>query len=99
METYLLINIVFILGVILAFRIKIKKPSKKSLLLLAILLVMTAVFDSIIVGLDIVSYVPSNILGIYIGNAPIEDFFYAVLAVLLVPTVWNMMEKKHVKKS
>jgi len=99
METYLLINIVFILGVILAFRIKIKKPSKKAWLLLAILLVLTAIFDSIIVGLDIVGYVPTNILGIYIGNAPIEDFFYAVLATLLVPVVWNMTEKKRVKKS
>lgn len=93
METYLLINIIFIAGVWLAFRIRPKKPTKVWLLTLACLLALTAIFDSVIVGLDIVGYDSEKILGIFIGKAPIEDFFYAVLAVILIPTAWKAAEK------
>lgn len=95
MATYLLVNLVFLLAVLAAYRIRPRKPSKAWLLTLAGLLVMTAVFDSLIVGFGIVGYDTDKILGVYIGNAPIEDFFYAVLAVILVPTVWKLMEKRH----
>ena len=95
MATYLLVNLVFLAAVMIAYKIRPRKPSKTWLLTLAALLVMTAVFDSLIVGSDIVGYDTNKILGIYIGNAPVEDFFYAVLAVILVPTVWKLMEKKH----
>jgi lycopene cyclase domain-containing protein len=58
---------------------------------------MTAVFDSIIVGLSIVSYDPSKILGIFVGFAPIEDFFYALFACLVVPLLWNGLKAKDKK--
>lgn len=60
------------------------------LLTLCILIVTTAVFDSIIIAAGIVGYDTSKLLGIYIGHAPIEDFFYAVLACVVVPAVWEI---------
>lgn len=95
MVMYLLVNLIFILIVIVIFRIKPKKPSRVAVLTLGALLVLTAIFDSLIVGFGIVSYDPSRILGIFIGKAPIEDFFYAVLAVVLVPTIWKLAGKKN----
>jgi lycopene cyclase domain-containing protein len=82
-------------------RIKPKRPTKRILLTVGILIVMTAIFDSIIIALGIVDYNPDKILGLYVGNAPIEDFFYAILAVLIVPVIWNGLSitksKSHAK--
>ena len=96
METYLLVNLVFLAGVWVAFRMRFKKPTKANMIALVALLVLTAVFDSLIVGFGIVGYDSEKILGLYIGNAPVEDFFYAILAALLIPALWERMEKKHV---
>lgn len=89
MATYLILNIVFMIVVIALLRMKPARPSKRTLITLVILLVMTAVFDSIIIALSIVDYNPDKILGLYIGFAPIEDFFYALFAVIVVPLIWN----------
>lgn len=76
----------------------IKKPTKAWWLTLAILLVLTAVFDSLIIWAEIVGYDTQKILGLYVGKAPIEDFFYAVLAVVIVPALWNLFGDKKAKE-
>lgn len=98
MATYLLVNCIFLLVVIILFPVRIKKPSKAILFTLLGLLVLTAIFDSLIVNFEIVGYNTSHILGVYVGAAPIEDFFYALLAVMIVPTLWRIMGKKHDRK-
>jgi lycopene cyclase domain-containing protein len=99
MATYVIVNIIFIAIVLLLLRERPGRPSRASLITLAILLALTAVFDSIIVGLSIVGYDASKIIGLYIGNAPIEDFFYAVLAVIVVPTLWQKIGDTHARKN
>jgi lycopene cyclase domain-containing protein len=99
MATYVIVNIVFIAIILLLLRARPRRPSRASLTTLAILLALTAVFDSIIVGLSIVGYDASKIIGLYIGNAPIEDFFYAVLAVIVVPTLWQKIGDTHARKN
>jgi lycopene cyclase domain-containing protein len=61
-------------------------------LALLALFVMTAIFDNVIIMLDIVAYEPSHILGLYVGRAPIEDFFYCIGAVLLLPYLWRRFD-------
>ena len=94
MATYLIVNLVFLTIVLILLRVRFRRPTKALLITLALLLTMTALFDSIIVGLDIVGYNTDKILGIYIGHAPIEDFFYAVLAVIIVPVLWSKIPTK-----
>ena len=99
MATYLLVNILF-LAVVLAvfrivFRVHWRRPSKAWLLTLTSLILLTAVFDSFIVGFGMVAYNPAMTLGINIGAAPIEDFFYALLAAILIPLLWKILEKKY----
>jgi lycopene cyclase domain-containing protein len=89
MATYLLVNIVFLAIVSIILRIDLRRPSKIWLLTLGALTILTAVFDSMIISFGMVAYDPTQILGIKFGTAPIEDFFYALLAVILVPTLWN----------
>jgi lycopene cyclase domain-containing protein len=91
MATYLILNIIFIAVVVALLRLKFARPSRAWLATLAILIVLTAIFDTIIIHFDIVGYDEGKLLGIYIGAAPIEDFFYAILAVILIPTLWNKL--------
>ena len=58
---------------------------------MALLLVMTAVFDNIMIGVGLVGYDSSLISGAFIGIAPLEDFAYAIAAVVLLPTLWSLL--------
>jgi lycopene cyclase domain-containing protein len=58
------------------------------------MLLVTLVFDNIIIGLEIVGYDSSKISGILLGLAPIEDFAYTVVAVLAVGIIWTKMTKE-----
>jgi lycopene cyclase domain-containing protein len=60
------------------------------LITIGILLIFTAVFDSFIVSLGIVAYDHTKLLGLSIGSAPIEDFFYAILAGFMIPLLWKL---------
>jgi lycopene cyclase domain-containing protein len=55
---------------------------------LVVMLVLTAVFDNLIIGFGLVDYDPALISGVRIGVAPLEDFAYTVLALIVVPVVW-----------
>jgi lycopene cyclase domain-containing protein len=55
------------------------------------MLLLTVVFDNAIILSGIVGYDKTKISGVMIGAAPIEDFFYTVAAVLIVPSVWTFL--------
>ena len=59
---------------------------------LAVVLVMTAVFDNVMIGVGLVGYDESKISGALIGIAPLEDFAYAIAAVVLLPSLWTLLE-------
>jgi lycopene cyclase domain-containing protein len=58
---------------------------------LVVLLLLTAVFDNVIVGTGLVAYAPDRILGLRIGVAPVEDFAYPVAAALALPALWALL--------
>ena len=90
MATYVALNVVF-LAVILAV-LKWRRLlvwDRSAIVTLLILIVCTAVFDSLIIAAGIVDYDTTKLLGIYIGTAPIEDFMYALLAAVIVPALWK----------
>lgn len=93
MFTYLTLNLAFMAVVVaVLWYFKLLRWDRMMGWLLVILLVLTALFDSLIVSTEIVAYDPTKLLGIYIGAAPIEDFMYSLLVVLLVPNLWKKME-------
>ncbi|GLI29110.1 hypothetical protein ARHIZOSPH14_33520 [Agromyces rhizosphaerae] len=57
----------------------------------ALLLALTAIFDSIMIGVGLVAYDPELRSGITIGLAPLEDFAYTVAAVLALPALWVLL--------
>ncbi len=60
----------------------------------AVLLVMTAVFDNIMISVGLVAYNESLISGAFIGVAPLEDFAYAVAAIIGLPSLWVLLERR-----
>lgn len=89
MATYIILNVIVLavlVGIVRRRAIFNTKPFNITLL---ILLLTTAIFDSLIVVNNIVAYNHSKILGIYIGSAPIEDLCYALAAAIIVPALWH----------
>jgi lycopene cyclase domain-containing protein len=58
---------------------------------LAVLLLTTAVFDNVMIGIGLVGYDGSLISGVFIGIAPLEDFAYPIAAAVLLPAVWSLV--------
>lgn len=82
---YLGLNAVF-LGALAILTIPVVKqlPWRPIGLATVALLVITAIFDNVIIGLGIVAYDETKISGIMVGLAPIEDFAYSLAAPILI---------------
>lgn len=94
MFTYLILNLIVMLVVIVGLKIIPRWPSRPWRLMFVALITLTLIFDSLMISLGFFYYSPDKILGITIGAAPIEDFFYAVLAAIMIPALWYKLEKK-----
>ncbi len=68
-----------------------RRPFVAALITLGILLVVTAVFDNVMIGVGLVGYNRSLISGAFIGVAPLEDFAYAIAAAILLPSLWTLL--------
>jgi len=95
--TYTLLNVVFLLVVALvaiAAVVARRAPRWRAVGLAAVLLLaLTAIFDNLIIGTGLVAYDDSLISGVRIGLAPIEDFAYTVAALVLLPSVWELLRR------
>ena len=98
MATYLILNLLF-LGVILwVLRAAGTLHWNRTIIVvLVILLVLTALFDSLIVATGIVAYDTDKLLGLTIGTAPIEDFFYTILVAVMIPALWKKLEPRRAR--
>ena len=100
--TYSLLNSVFIGLAIWFAAIAIVMSSRRGVkftpplwwtfgITLVIMMITTAVFDNVIIGVGLVAYDPSTLLGSYIGLAPLEDFGYTLAAVIILPVLWILL--------
>ena len=96
--TYWALNAVFLVpaAAVLALAL-LRRRAKGAPAALAVtavvLLVLTAVFDNVMIAAGLFSYNPERISGAFIGIAPLEDFAYALAAVLLLPALWMLLGK------
>ena len=58
---------------------------------LVVLLVLTAIFDNLMIAAGLVAYDDALTSGLRLGLAPIEDFSYAIAAAVFVPSVWSVL--------
>ena len=98
--TYWALNAVFLTVVLIVVAIAMVQQRKQRTnsgnrlnwaaigLTMVILLVMTAIFDNVMIGVGLVGYNHDLISGVFVGIAPLEDFAYAIAAVVLLPALW-----------
>lgn len=100
MATYLVLNIV-VMAIVLGVMawLKILRWDSVMLWLLVGTLLLTAIFDSVIIGIGVVDYNFDKTMGVKIGYAPVEDFMYTILAVLMIPAIWKKMEALDVRQN
>jgi len=96
--TYLILNVLFFITLVMFIPNTFKKPPKAWWVTLAGLFVLTAIFDPIMISLGFFEYTPSKIIGLTFFGAPIEDFFYAVYAATIIPLIWNRIGERKAEK-
>lgn len=90
--TYPLLVIPFLIVTAIVTGLSARRPGfgrrmRASLVAAVALLLLTAVFDNIMIALELFTYPEQHLSGIRIGLAPIEDFSYPLCAAFGVPAV------------
>jgi lycopene cyclase domain-containing protein len=55
------------------------------------LLVLTAVFDSLMIAADLFRFDESRLVGVRVLLAPVEDFAWPLAAALALPALWALL--------
>ncbi len=96
--TYWALNAIFlalVAAVALAAVLSHRGPRWASVgLVLVGVLVLTAVFDNVMISIGLVGYDAAKISGVFVGAAPLEDFAYAIAAVVLLPSLWVLLGRR-----
>jgi lycopene cyclase domain-containing protein len=85
-----------VLGIFAVYTLVMRKHLSLRPLLWAglVMVTLTLIFDNVIIGTGIVAYDESLLSGIMLGYAPIEDFAYTLVALVLVPSLFEVFRKK-----
>lgn len=96
--TYWALNAIFlavVAVVALATMLSHRVPRWRSVGLTALAVaLMTAAFDNVMIAADLFWYNPERISGAFIGLAPLEDFAYAIAAIILLPSLWHLIGER-----
>lgn len=97
--TYFVMNLFFLVPLfVIGLLMRKQLPWRAIFWATGALLLITAVFDNLIIGTGIVAYDEELISGIKIGLAPIEDFSYSLAGPLLITIlskVFGFQESKN----
>ncbi|PJI94185.1 lycopene cyclase domain-containing protein [Luteimicrobium subarcticum] len=58
------------------------------------LMVLTVVFDSLMIGAGLFRYRDGSLVGVTLWRAPVEDLSYPLAAALLLPAVWELARRE-----
>lgn len=97
--TYSLILVPFILLTVAVTLATLRRPAfgqrmAASAISAAVLLVLTAIFDNIMIAVGLIVYPEEHLSGLRIGVAPLEDFAYPLCAAFLVPAVYTLVARR-----
>ncbi|MGN6220066.1 MAG: lycopene cyclase domain-containing protein [Microbacterium sp.] len=94
--TYGLILLPFLAATAVAVSLTARRPRfgarmAASAAAAGILILLTVVFDNVMIAAGLFTYPDELISGIRIGLAPVEDFAYPLCAAFLVPAVFTLL--------
>ncbi|MDR6166142.1 lycopene cyclase domain-containing protein [Microbacterium paludicola] len=96
--TYPLIVIPFVVATVVVTALSARRPRFRARMVWStaaavVLILLTAVFDNVMIAAGLFTYPEEHLSGIRIGLAPLEDFAYPLCAAFLVPAVATLLEK------
>lgn len=97
--TYLVLNASVLVVLVVVLRRSLVRDLRVWRTAALILIPLTIIFDSLCIMLGIFAYNSATISGLKIGPMPVEDLFYTVGAILIVPALWKLYgtkEESHV---
>jgi lycopene cyclase domain-containing protein len=59
-----------------------------------VVLILTAIFDNVLIAAGMFSYTPEHLVGVRVGAAPIEDFGYPIAGLILLPSLWSLTRRR-----
>lgn len=59
-----------------------------------VILLLTAVFDNLMIGAGFMTYQDARISGVRVGLVPLEDFAYPIAGLLLLPALWLLTRRR-----
>ena len=65
-------------------------PLAPTLITGVVLVVLTLVFDNLMIGVGLYGYPAEQLLGVRIGLVPLEDLSYPIATATLLPAVWHL---------
>ncbi len=85
-----------VLGIFATYTVLVRKNLRARPLLVTalVMLTLTLIFDNVIIGTGIVAYDQEKLSGIMLGYAPIEDFAYTLVALVLTPSLYEMFRRR-----
>ncbi len=97
--TYPLLVIPFLVVTVVVTLLTARRPGfgrrmAASAISAAVLLVLTAVFDNLMIAAGLFTYPAEHLSGLRIGLAPLEDFSYPLCAAFLVPAVFTLLRRR-----
>src|SRR5690554_1842654 len=69
-------------------------PWRPTLLAALVLIVLTIVFDNVMIAADLFGYAEDEVLGWWIGLAPVEDLSYPLATAIALPAVLSLMTRR-----
>lgn len=95
MTEYLQLNCLYLLLIFVSMKVYARgKVTRPILFTILAVIILTAVFDSLINLSGVEAFNSSKLLGLYVWHAPVEDFAYAIGSVLLVTLLWEYYDKE-----
>ncbi|ALE06489.1 hypothetical protein AL755_15185 [Arthrobacter sp. ERGS1:01] len=91
---YAQLNTIFVAVALAVFAAALLRRRAKSAVVaavvvtMAVLMILTALFDSAMIGSGLFDYGGNTLAGARVWLAPVEDFAYPLAAALLLPGLW-----------
>lgn len=99
--SYAALAVIFLVPgmVLLAVAARVARPGRRWWVctgaVAVLLLVLTAVFDSLMVAADLFRYDESSLIGLRVLLVPVEDFAWPLASVTLLPALWLLLGRRH----
>ncbi len=96
--TYLLLDVVFVavaaVAVLVARRARVAPSLRAIGWTVAVLAVMTIVFDNLMIAAGLFEFADEHLVGLRFGRAPVEDLGYPLAVALLLPALWHLLGRR-----